>query len=31
MVSSPSFLYLGSIPSIAFKTAKNKIKKTVYY
>ena len=22
MVSSPSFLYLGSIPSIAFKTAK---------
>ena len=31
MVSSPSFLYLGSIPSIAFKTAKNKFKKTIYY
>nr|DAP24015.1 MAG TPA: hypothetical protein [Caudoviricetes sp.] len=31
MVSSSNFLHLGSIPSIAFKTAKNKFKKTVYY
>nr|DAP66090.1 MAG TPA: hypothetical protein [Caudoviricetes sp.] len=31
MVSYPNFLYLGSIPSVALMTAKNKLKKTIYY